>query len=114
MRIAIDATSVPAKPAGAGVYAIELVRAMAQRDRHDGYALFARGHWLDDEICRADATGASSTYDAASRPARLAWEQAATARARSRRLGIDVLHSTHHTLPLAPRPASAASSRSTT
>ncbi|MBI5289540.1 MAG: glycosyltransferase family 1 protein, partial [Chloroflexi bacterium] len=39
MRIAIDATSVPPKPAGAGVYAIELVRALAERDRRDGYAL---------------------------------------------------------------------------
>ncbi len=99
MRIAIDATSVPPQPAGAGVYAIELVRAMAQRDRHDGYALFVRGSWLDADLAgkrnwRAEHVGA------ASRPARLAWEQARLPRALSS-LGIDVLHSTHHTLPLA-------------
>ena len=41
MRIAIDASSVPTKPAGAGVYAIELIRAMAAHDRPDGYAAFA-------------------------------------------------------------------------
>ena len=98
MRIAIDATSVPTKPAGAGVYAIELVRAMAQRDRHDGYALYASGHWLDDELAgrrnwRIERVGA------ASRPARLAWEQMRLP-CSLRGLGIDVLHSTHHTLPL--------------
>lgn len=99
MRIAIDATSVPPKPAGAGVYAIELVRAMAERDRHDGYALFVRGSWLDADVAgkrnwRIEHVGA------ASRPARLAWEQARLPRALSA-MGIDVLHSTHHTLPLA-------------
>ena len=98
MRIAIDATSVPPKPAGAGVYAIELVRAMAEGDRHDGYALFVRGGWLDDDVAgkrnwRVEHVGASS------RPARLAWEQMRLPRALAA-LGIDVLHSTHHTLPL--------------
>ncbi len=43
VRIAIDATSMPPQPAGAAVYAIELVSALAARDRHDGYALFVRG-----------------------------------------------------------------------
>ncbi len=99
MRIAIDATSVPPKPAGAGVYAIELVRAMADRDRHDGYALFVRGNWLDDDVAgkrnwRIEHVGASS------RPSRLAWEQTRLPRHLSV-MGIDVLHSTHHTLPLA-------------
>ena len=98
MRIAIDATSVPSRPAGAGVYAIELVRAMAERGRHDGYALFVRGSWLDDDLAgkrnwRVEHIGA------ASRPARLAWEQMRLPQALSA-MGIDVLHSTHHTLPL--------------
>jgi glycosyltransferase involved in cell wall biosynthesis len=98
VRIAIDATSVPPRPAGAGVYAIELVRALARRDGHDGYALYASGHWLDDELAgkrnwRIDHVRATS------RPARLAWEQIRLPHA-LRALGIDVLHSTHHTLPL--------------
>ncbi|HYM15192.1 MAG TPA: glycosyltransferase family 1 protein [Dehalococcoidia bacterium] len=98
MRIAIDATSVPPRPAGAGVYAIQLVTAMAARDRRDGYALFARGRWADGVAAgkpnwRVERVGASS------RPARLAWEQARLPGV-LHRLGIDVLHSTHHTLPV--------------
>ena len=98
MRIAIDATSVPPKPAGAGVYAIELVRAMAERDRHDGYALFVRGNWLDADVA-GKRNWRIEHVAAASRPARLAWEQTRLPRGLSE-LGIDVLHSTHHTLPL--------------
>ena len=98
MRIAIDATSMPPQPAGAAVYAIELVRAMAN-DRHDGYALFVRGGVLDEAVAgrrnwRTERVGAGS------RPSRLLWEQARLPRALAR-LGIDVLHSTHHTLPIA-------------
>lgn len=99
MRIAIDATSVPAKPAGAGVYAIELVRAMAERDQRDGYALFARGGAFDADIGEK-RNWKIERVAASSRPARLAWEQLRLPRALDR-LGIDVLHSTHHTLPLA-------------
>jgi glycosyltransferase involved in cell wall biosynthesis len=96
--MAIDATSVPPRPAGAGVYAIELVRAMAERDRRDGYALFARGRWYEPAVAgkrnwRVERVGARS------RASRLAWEQARLPGALAR-LGIDVLHSTHHTLPL--------------
>ncbi|MBI5284279.1 MAG: glycosyltransferase family 4 protein [Chloroflexi bacterium] len=99
MRIAIDATSMPPQPAGAGIYAMELVRAMAEHDRRDGYALFVRGDSLDAALdgrrnWRVEHVGASS------RPARLAWEQLQLPRALAS-LGIDVLHSTHHTLPLA-------------
>lgn len=98
MRIAIDATSVPPQPAGAGVYAIELVAALSQRDRHDGYALFARGSWFDDAVA-GKRNWRTERVGAASRPARLAWEQLQLPGALDR-LGIDVLHSTHHTLPL--------------
>jgi glycosyltransferase involved in cell wall biosynthesis len=98
VRIAIDATSIPPRPAGAGVYAIELVRAMAERDRHDGYALFARGSWFDAAV-DGKRNWRVERVDASSRPARLAWEQLRLPRALDR-LGIDVLHSTHHTLPL--------------
>lgn len=101
MRIAIDATSVPPKPAGAGVYAIELVTAMAARDRHDGYALFARGHWADG-VTAGKRNWRVEHIRAASRPARLAWEQARLT-GTLHRLRIDVLHSTHHTLPLRVR-----------
>jgi glycosyltransferase involved in cell wall biosynthesis len=98
VRIAIDATSVPPRPAGAGVYAIELVRAMVEHDRRDGYALFTRGAWAD-AMTTGKANWRIERVAAGSRSARLAWEQAQLPGALGR-LGIDVLHSTHHTLPL--------------
>jgi glycosyltransferase involved in cell wall biosynthesis len=100
VRIAIDATSVPVQPAGAGIYAIELVRGLSERGRHDGYALFARGAWAPGIVgerknWRIERVGAGS------RAARTAWQQARLP-GRLSALGIDVLHSTHHTLPLRP------------
>jgi len=100
VRIAIDATSVPPAPAGAGVYAIELARAMAQRDAHDGYAVFTRGTWFD-EAAAGKRNWRIERIEAASRGRRLWWEQTRLPGALTR-LGVDVLHSTHHTLPLRP------------
>jgi glycosyltransferase involved in cell wall biosynthesis len=100
VRIAIDATSVPPQPAGAGVYAIELVRAMMERDPHDGFAVFARGPWFDDAAA-ARKNWRLQRVPLHSRQARLFWEQARLPGIAAR-LGIDVLHSTHHTLPLRP------------
>jgi len=103
VRIAIDASSVPSQPAGAGVYAIELTRAMAARHSSDGFALFTRGHWLDESLehrrnWRIERVAASS------RVQRFLWEQTRLP-ASLRSLGIDVLHSTHHTLPLLGAPS---------
>jgi glycosyltransferase involved in cell wall biosynthesis len=98
VRIAIDATSVPPQPAGAGVYAIELVRAIMERDPHDGYALFTRGTWFDD-AAEGRRNWRVHHVSAHSRRGRLYWEQARLPGIAAR-LGIDVLHSTHHTLPI--------------
>jgi glycosyltransferase involved in cell wall biosynthesis len=100
MRVAIDATSIPSRPAGAGVYAIELIRAMMERDPRDGYAVFTRGPWFDD-AAHERRNWRVHHVSAASRQARLFWEQARLPGIVAR-LGIDVLHSTHHTLPLRP------------
>ena len=106
MRIAIDASSVPPKPAGAGVYAIELIRAMAAHDRHDGYAAFVRepapgaSRWID-ALIEDRKNWRIEPVRVAARAQRTAWEQLRLPR-RLRALGIDVLHSTHHTLPLGP------------
>lgn len=97
MRIAIDATSVPPNPAGAGVYALELVRAMVERDRRDGYALFTRTKLLDKDT--AGRRNWRVEHVGGGRIRRLLWEQTRLA-GRLGELGIDVLHSTHHTLPL--------------
>jgi glycosyltransferase involved in cell wall biosynthesis len=99
MRIAIDATSVPPRPAGAGVYAIELVRALAERDRRDGYALFTRNRAFEPIV--AGRRNWRVEQLERSRVGRLAWEQLRLP-GRLDALGIDVLHSTHHTLPLRP------------
>lgn len=100
MRVAIDATSIPAQPAGAGVYAIELVHALAERDRRDGYAIFTRGPWFDG--CTANKRNwRIERVRAESRGMRMLWEQTKLPAA-VHRLRIDVLHSTHHTLPLRP------------
>lgn len=99
MRIALDATSIPPSPAGAGIYAIELIRALAQRpDHRDGYAVFTRGAWFDD-VAAGRKDWRIERVTAATRQQRTMWEQLALPGALSR-LGIDVLHSTHHTLPL--------------
>ena len=100
MRIAIDATSVPQRPAGAGVYAIELVRALAGMHAGDGYALFTRACAFDPYVS-GRRNWRVERIDAGCRQARLLWEQAVLPR-RTAALGIDVLHSTHHTLPLRP------------
>jgi glycosyltransferase involved in cell wall biosynthesis len=99
MRIAIDATSIPRKPAGAGVYAIELVRALAGReDRRDGYAVFTRGPWFD-QIVASLPNWRIERVSNESRLRRLAWEQFELPGLLNQ-FGIDVLHSTHHSLPL--------------
>lgn len=99
MRIAIDASSVPSQPAGAGVYAIELVRALtACGGTHDGYAVFARNA-VFDAIVAGKRNWRVERVPAPSRRSRLFWEQVRLPGALSR-LGIDLLHSTHHTLPL--------------
>lgn len=98
MRIAIDASSVPSLPAGAGVYAIELVRGLAALACQDEYALFIRGRWADKETTVRPNWHVEHNVPP-SRVRRLAWEQVALPR-RLSSLEIDVLHSTHHTLPL--------------
>jgi glycosyltransferase involved in cell wall biosynthesis len=96
--VAIDTTSVPSSPAGAGVYAIELVRAMAARDARDGYAIFTRGDWFG-EVTKSRRNWRVERIEGMSRLQRAIWEQRRLPRELAR-LGIDVLHSTHHTLPL--------------
>lgn len=100
MRIAVDATSVPPRPAGAGVYAIELVRALAETaSAADGFAVFTRGGWFD-EVDRSRPNWRVERVRG-SRLQRALWEQARLP-ARLRALGVGVVHSTHHTLPLRP------------
>ena len=98
--VAIDVSAIPAAPAGAGVYVVELVRALAARG-DVALSLVARGD--DEGRWRHLAPGAAVLATApVRRPARLAWEQTGAPGA-ARQLGAEVWHGPHYTLPLALR-----------
>lgn len=99
-RVAIDVSAIPDRPAGAGVYVVELVRALAAGGDVD-LALVARRD--DGARWRALAPGADVLAAVpVRRPTRLAWEQTMAAGA-ARRLGAAVWHGPHYTLPLTLR-----------
>ena len=102
MRIAIDVSAVPAQPAGAGVYVLRLVEALAAGGEVD-LDLVAR---RDDGVRWATLAPAARVHAVAPgpRPVRLAWEQAAGPLV-ARRLRPDVWHGPHYTMPLGVRPA---------
>jgi glycosyltransferase involved in cell wall biosynthesis len=96
VRISLDVTAVPASPAGAGRYALELASALA--DVRDLGVLFVarradgarwRGIAPDDTV---------AAVAPAARPLRLAWEQLALP-GLLRRSHLDVHHSPHYTMP---------------
>jgi glycosyltransferase involved in cell wall biosynthesis len=102
MRIAFDATAIPRLMAGAAVYTYELARALAAVDSENEYVIFARGSHFDDLPAARPGLRVLKVR-APSRPLRLLWEQTVLpwcARGGGR-LRIDVLHSPHHTTPLA-------------
>ena len=102
MRVALDVSAVPAQPAGAGVYVLRLVEALAAGGEVD-LDLVAR---RDDGVRWATLAGSARVWAEAPvrRPVRLAWEQAAGSRL-ARRIGPDVWHGPHYTMPLRVRPA---------
>ncbi|TWE23920.1 glycosyltransferase involved in cell wall biosynthesis [Prauserella muralis] len=100
----IDATAVPADRGGVGRYVDSLVAAL-----HQGGAEFTVVcQPRDAELYTRLAPGARVVRTAestATRTARLTWEQTTLPRL-VRRLGVDVVHSPHYTMPLASRAAS--------
>lgn len=100
MRIAFDATAIPRLMAGAAVYTYELARALATVDSENEYVIFARGD-LFGELAATRPRLRVLRVRTASRPLRLLWEQTVLPW-RLRQLRIDVLHSPHHTTPIAP------------
>lgn len=97
MRIAIDATSMPARPAGAGVYATELVEALARLETPHLFQVFARS----DVFAHLRRPGFEPwrLHGARTRLQRTLWQQVTLPRL-LRWHGADLLHSTHHDLPL--------------
>jgi glycosyltransferase involved in cell wall biosynthesis len=98
MRIAFDATAIPANRTGAGNYIFNLVQALARIDPHNEYMIFAKPSHIS-EFGIDQPNFHFTEVDLSSRPLRLAWEQVGLP-LRTRQLRVDVLHSPHYTMPL--------------
>jgi glycosyltransferase involved in cell wall biosynthesis len=100
VKVAVDATAVPTRLTGAGVYAARVLAGLAARDDLEVEA-----------FCAPGSTGALAApglvlrpvaLAGAGRPARIAWTQLLAGRA-ARRAGADLLHGVHYELPVAAR-----------
>ncbi len=98
LRIAFDATAIPANRAGAGIYIFSLVKALAAVDRDNEYRVFVKPEH-GEEMGALGPNFAVVTVPSLSAPRRLVWEQTGLALA-VRRWRADVLHSPHYTMPL--------------
>jgi glycosyltransferase involved in cell wall biosynthesis len=97
LRLSFDATAVPSRPVGAGRYTVDLARAVGQLSEVETSIWCRHG----DAARIGEATGGMSrTIASAPRPraARLVWEQAVLPRLVDR-LGVDVHHAPHYTMP---------------
>ena len=94
--MSLDVSAVPARMAGAGRYIAQLARCLAKRP-DVALSLLARA---DDAPRWEGVEGVASVVAAApgSRPLRLAWEQASLPR-RLKKLGVELHHSPHYTMP---------------
>lgn len=96
LRLSLDVSAVPARPAGAGQYTVSLVDALCRRDDVNLTLLTRTG---DDGRWHLLAPGATIVAAAPNhRPARLAWEQTGLVW-RLRSLPVDVHHGPHYTMP---------------
>lgn len=96
VRLLLDVSAVPAHPVGAGVYTVQLARGLAGHHELDLHLLARRddtARWAD---LAPDATVHAEVPER--RPARLIWEQV-RAPALATRLGLDVWHGPHYTMP---------------
>jgi glycosyltransferase involved in cell wall biosynthesis len=98
VRIAFDATAIPANRAGAGNYIFFLVQALAQVDRVNQYFVFAKPEHIETfGIAQENFEFIGITQPSV--PRRLLWEQMGLPR-ELRRRHVDLLHSPHYTMPL--------------
>lgn len=97
MRVLVDATAIPADRGGVGRYVENLVPALVAVGVEVVVACQARDREVFAERTpRAELVSAPAVTE--SRPARLVWEQVGLPRVAAR-VGADVLHSTHYTMP---------------
>ena len=98
VRVLLDVSAVPTRPVGAGVYTLALAAGLARRPGDLELHVLARRS--DVDRWTSLAPGAVVHADApVSRPARLGWEQVAGPQL-ARRIGVDVWHGPHYTMPL--------------
>src|SRR5918997_843932 len=95
VRVSLDASSVPAHPAGAGRYVLELATALGERP-DVGLVVVCRGG--DEDRWRLGPNVTPVGRAPRSRPVRLAWEQVGLPGLLAR-LPLDVHHAPHYTMP---------------
>lgn len=100
----IDATAVPADRGGVGRYVDSLVAALNKLGTALTVMCQPRDVRLYAELA-PDARVVGTAESTSTRTARLTWEQTTLPRM-IRRLGVDVVHSPHYTMPLASSAAS--------
>jgi len=96
VRVCLDATAVPGRPAGAGRYVLDLAGALGRRDDVTLTVICRRG----DEARWRSVSGDTRALGKAPvrRPLRLIWEQVRLPALLSR-LPVDVHHGPHYTMP---------------
>ncbi len=94
LRLSLDVSAVPARPAGAGRYTVELARALGAGAGASVVTVSRRA-----DHARWPVPGTANRAAAPhARPLRLGWEQVGLPRL-LRRLGPDVHHGPHYTMP---------------
>lgn len=100
MRIGIDATAVPPKPMGAGLYIVYLIQELGKLDTPHMFVVFSQ-EYLRPYLADCDSKNIKIVWVKNMHPAlRLIWEQIAFP-SLVRKMGLDLLHSPHYTIPLA-------------
>jgi glycosyltransferase involved in cell wall biosynthesis len=99
LRVGVDATAIPARLTGAGIYAAGLLSALARRDDVEAEVLV--GPASADALAAPGLRLRVVAAAGAGRPARIAWTQLAAGRA-VRRTGNQVHHGLHYELPYRP------------
>ena len=97
VRLLLDVSAVPARPVGAGVYTLEIARELAQRPEVELHLVTRRRDSARWQALAPDAAVHPEVPER--RPARLLWEQTLAPRV-ARRIGADLWHGPHYTLPL--------------
>jgi len=99
MKIGIDATAVPPKPMGAGLYILYLIRELADLESDHVFVVFAQDY-LKPFFANINSPHITFRWVHSMHPAvRLFWEQTVFP-GLIRREKLDLLHSPHYTMPL--------------